>query len=308
MSLRGLGFALLAAWQISAGAQSTDGGIWHTVGGIGDGCSGRILAAAVDAAANLYVGGETFAACGDVSASNIARWDGSAWHALDSGISGIIGTVRAIAVSGNDVYVVGNFARAGSVDASNVARWDGSTWHALGSGITGTPGISEVDAVAVSGNDVYVAGTFTSAGGIAVNNVAHWDGSAWHALGTGIQNPPFGNPVAAAIALSGTDVYAGGSDLSTGNGFVQHWTEATQSWTEISGLAFNTRINALAVQNGHVYAAGKFTHIGAIDASNIAMWDGAQWSTLAGALQTKLKQWRYQRTYFMSVAATPSDI
>jgi trimeric autotransporter adhesin len=38
---------------------------------------------------------------------------------------------------------------------------------------------SVVTALAVSGNDLYAAGTFTTAGGNAANNIAKWDGSSW---------------------------------------------------------------------------------------------------------------------------------
>lgn len=33
---------------------------------------------------------------------------------------------------------------------------------------------------------VYVGGTFNSAGGVTVNKVARWNGTAWSALSTGI--------------------------------------------------------------------------------------------------------------------------
>ena len=44
-----------------------------------------------------------------------------------------------------------------------IARWDGTTWNALGSGLS-----SWVFAIALSGTDVYAGGAFTNAGGIGV--------------------------------------------------------------------------------------------------------------------------------------------
>jgi hypothetical protein len=58
----------------------------------------------------VYVGGWFTDAGGNPNADYIARWDGSQWHALGSGLSR---PVYAIAVSGTDVYVGGEFTDAG---------------------------------------------------------------------------------------------------------------------------------------------------------------------------------------------------
>jgi len=43
-----------------------------------------VYAMAADANGNVYVGGR-FSWAGEVSVSNIAKWDGTAWSALQSG-------------------------------------------------------------------------------------------------------------------------------------------------------------------------------------------------------------------------------
>ena len=85
------------------------------------------------------------------------------WENLGTGGPGAVNNpVRAIAISGTDVYVGGNFTDAGGVSGARyVARWDGTQWHALGGGINS----GAVYAIAVSGADVYVGGSFTDAGG-----------------------------------------------------------------------------------------------------------------------------------------------
>ncbi|MCB9298216.1 MAG: hypothetical protein H6559_34635 [Lewinellaceae bacterium] len=80
-------------------------------------------------------------------------------------------------------------------------------WNALGSGLNLT-----VFAIAISGSDVYVGGSFTSAGGNPnANYVARWDGNAWNALGSGL------NATVYALAVSGSDVYVGGDFDNAGS-------------------------------------------------------------------------------------------
>ena len=47
-------------------------------------------------------------------------------------------------------------------------------------------------------------GDFTWAGGVGASRIAKWNGSAWSALGSGM------NDRVSALAVSGTNVYAGG--------------------------------------------------------------------------------------------------
>ena len=38
----------------------------------------------------------------------------------------------------------------------------------------------------MSGTNLYAGGYFTTAGGVPANYIAKWDGSAWSALGSGM--------------------------------------------------------------------------------------------------------------------------
>jgi hypothetical protein len=173
----------------------------------------------------------------------IAKWDGSAWTALGSGVGG--GTyprVQALVVSGTALYAGGDFTRAGDSAANYIAKWDGSSWTALGSGLD-----SIVYALAVSGSNVYAAGVFTTAGGSSANHIAKWDGSSWTALGSGIS--PYGH--LSALAVSGSDLYAGGP-IAKWNGSI---------WSAL-GSGVNDQVNALAVSGHDLYAGGDFTKAG----------------------------------------------
>jgi hypothetical protein len=169
---------------------------WVSLGG---GTDGTVNAAVVDASGNLYIGG-SFTFVGYVLANNIAKWDGSAWTTLGSGMDSS-SEVKALAVSGTNLYAGGDFTTAGGTPAKYIAKWNGSAWSALGTGI------GDVRALAVSGTNLYAGGLFTTAGGVTANQIAKWDGSAWSALGSGISGM---NSAVYALAVSGTNLYAGG--------------------------------------------------------------------------------------------------
>jgi hypothetical protein len=183
---------------------------------------GGVYALAVSGT-NLYAGG-CFSSAGGVTANYIAKWDGNAWSALGSGMGGWAPSVSALAVTGTNLYAGGLFEWAGEVGAYGIAKWDGSSWSALGSGMGGDClNCPNVRALAVSGNDLYAGGNFTTAGGVAATNIAKWDGSTWSALGSGVDNQGSGiadNNVWALVAdgvghlfVSG-GFYVAGTNLS----------------------------------------------------------------------------------------------
>src|SRR5258707_1236971 len=109
---------LILIFQVNAATFSDAN--WISMGGL-PGANDGVLAAAVDGSGNLYIGG-VFTAAGGVTANHIAKWDGSSWGALGSGING---DVFALAVSGSDLYAGGYFTTAGGIAANYIAKWDG---------------------------------------------------------------------------------------------------------------------------------------------------------------------------------------
>ncbi|MBO9327013.1 MAG: hypothetical protein J7463_17125, partial [Roseiflexus sp.] len=257
--------------------QSQSGG-WQNLGTGLPGLNGPIYAIAISGT-NVYVGGRFTDAGGISGANNLARWDGSQWHAV-GGTNAITGTINAIVVSGNDVYVGGIFTNAGGVSgANNLARWDGSRWHAVGgtNAITGT-----VNTIAVSSSDVYIGGFFTKAGGVSgANNLARWDGSQWHAVGGGT------NGIVASIAISGTNVYIGGAFFNvggvSGTDSLARWDGSR--WHPVGGATSsginNGFVASIAISGPNVYVGGQFTNAGGVTgANNLARWDGSRWLTV----------------------------
>ena len=240
----------------------------------GQGLDNRVYSIATNGS-EIWVGG-LFNQAGDVFSKAIAKWDGSSWSGLGSGLVGgaYEPEVWAVAVSGTDVYVGGYFWTSGGAYAMNIARWNGSSWFSLCEGVSST-----VYAIATSGVDVYAGGAFYSAGEVpGTSRIARWDGYSWNALGSGM------NSTVRAIAVSGSDVYAGGYFTEAGGvpaNFIARWDGG--SWSAL-GSGMNSHVWAIAVSGSDVYAGGNFTEAGGVAANYIARWDGFSWSPLGDGL------------------------
>ncbi len=109
-----------------------DGSTWKDVGGgVTGGSFSTVINAIVKGSDGIFVGGD-FTMAGDVPAKNIARWDGTQWHALGEGIDGEVFSVYA---NGSDVYAGGHFVTVEGDTVWGMARWDGSQWYRIGNGV-----------------------------------------------------------------------------------------------------------------------------------------------------------------------------
>ena len=64
--------------------------------------------------------------------NNVARWNGSSWVTMGSGLTGGGGDrVNALTVMGSNLVAGGRFEQSGFTDISNVAKWNGSSWSAF---------------------------------------------------------------------------------------------------------------------------------------------------------------------------------
>jgi len=247
---------------------------WSALGGF-PGVNDSVLAAVVDDSGNLYIGGG-FTRVGDVPANRIAKWNGTNWSALGSGVEGSFGlhfptAVNALAVSGGDLYAGGHFTRAGGSPAISIAKWNGSSWSPLGSGVGGD---AVVLALAVSGSDLYAGGSFWTAGGSPATNIAKWNGSSWSPLGSGTGAPS--EPVL-ALAVSGSDLYAGGRFTTAGGSPANRIAKWDGNSWSVLGSGMDGLVSALAVSGSELYAGGEFT-------TGIAKWNGSSWSAVGSGM------------------------
>jgi len=182
---------------------------------------------------------------------------------------------------GPRLVIGGTFEMAGSQPVGRIASYDAATgtWSPLGTGVF-APSLAWVKVLTTRPNgELIAAGNFTSAGGVAANNIASWNGSTWSPLGGGITGPsatvqrlttlPNGDVVAAG--LFGT---AGGVTVNN----VARWDGT--SWHAMGGLAVGSgEITGLvARQNGEVFASGSVS-------GGVVRWNGTSWSPVPGAPQ-----------------------
>ena len=240
--------------------------------------------------AALYVGG-WFTTGSSAPATAIARWDGTSWSPLGSGLqwSGYPSpVVNAIAVyddgSGPAVYAGGIFDHSGSVPISSVAKWDGANWSALGSGISG-----EVWALKThddgTGPALYAAGWFATAGGIAAHSIARWNGNSWSTLGSGLLASGatcWVNALEEFDDGTGLALYAGGEFTTAGGQnahFIAKWNGA--NWSAVGGGIFGSglapQVYSLATFGGELFVGGYFDSAGGNPVRNLVAWTGTGW-------------------------------
>jgi hypothetical protein len=178
------------------------------------------------------------------------------------------GWVHTIVKAGNVIYIGGSFGRVGPVGGpfqtrNNIAAIDATTGEAT----SWNPSANAVvEAIAVSGSTVYVAGEFTTIAGVARNNIAALDNS------TGQAKPWNPNPdyLVRSLAVSGSSLYVGGKfrsiagqvrygiarfDADTGN-LLDWGPRILEQEPDFPGMVW-----AICPSGNIVYVAGEFQKI-----------------------------------------------
>ncbi|MBI1850650.1 MAG: hypothetical protein HYR85_09935 [Planctomycetes bacterium] len=240
----------------------------------------------------LYAGGE-FGGAGDVSASSIARWNGTSWSAVGDGLSGQVqclssyddGTGHPVLVAGGRMHVIGDN------DGGYIAMWDGSAWTTVGDGFLFDSGYRTVNALATfvdaTGPFLLAGGDLTfTFGGTPITNLAKWNGHSWSTFAGGTDGPV--NALGVFDFGSGPSVYVAGGfshagGVSTPN--IARWNG--HSWSALGSGLPSTAYGLGVFDDGSgrkLYSGGSFTSAGGTSANHIARWDGTRWSALGGGI------------------------
>ena len=235
--------------------------------------------------AGTYVGGnlEVF---GAATPADVFRWNGTSFQAVPTPIPGACWTLRYDPVPPGGRLLVA--ATTVSIATASLWSWDGVAWTLLGaaSGPPSSSGGPKVYDLAWydsgTGRELYAVGEFTTIGGVPANNIARFDGVAWHPLGGGL------NFDASALCVfddgSGERLYVRGR-FTLANGVA---AEGIASWdgTNLvqvgSGLPHvRDHLGLFVFDDGsgeQLYATMVST---SLDAA-VRRWDGVAWSDVGG--------------------------
>jgi hypothetical protein len=269
--------------QLSVAALATGPGGWDHLGNGGSSTipalNGKVTALNSDNPGILYVGGVFTNAGGKANADRLARWDGSAWSAVNGAVT-LNGAVDAIAYHAGHVYVGGEFTNVGgNANIDFLAEWTGTGWRSPCVGTMPNPITAQVAALQIIGNTLYVGGSFADGGGIPSADFLVACDLTTRASSSTVPSTTgaFNGAIAALTADSNGTLYAGGGFLNLGTNVgedhVAYYTGGT--WHEMGGAhAVDSLVRSLAAHGTNVYVGTEAINIdGIAQADHIVKWD-----------------------------------
>ena len=199
-----------------------------------------------------------FIQAGNVSANQIASWNGLAWASLGSGLTGGSST-PAMSVFNNDLYVFSSLSNAGGVPVHNAAKWNGTNWSAVGNGLNHWP-ISST----IFNNNIYVG---MSIGGGSASMIEKLDGSNWTNIEQNLIDSSW-RMVNDLIEFNGCLYAAGLFDTINGVTVANIARYDGNNWFAVDN-GVNGFGNYFTVLNNELYLTGRFTNAGTITVNHV---------------------------------------
>jgi hypothetical protein len=208
---------------------------------------------------NIVIGGE-FTTVSGVPATRVAKWNGSSWQAMGSGLPDV---VKCLAIYNNVLY-------AGTDGTgSNLYYWTGSAWTAV-SGFGAAVYALYTD---TANNLLYAGGKFTSPGTF----IAKYNGSTWTGVGSGLNVGSL--PAVFAVTTFKDTLYVGGSFSPATKKYLAKWNGT--SWVAPSADMPNNAVRSFSQHNDTLYVGGDFTKFGTNWVIGVAKSDGRNFWNLA---------------------------
>lgn len=207
---------------------------------------------------DLYVAG-SFGEAGGTPVLNIARFDGSGWHAL--GETETVEWIEGLLATEERLYVTGSFSAIGGQTSRRIAAWDGESWIGINpQPLSPDAPQPSIHAMAEFNGDLIVGGQIAEIGGVTVNNLARFDGSQWHPLDNGTSDGVNGI-VRALQVFQDHLIVAGGFSEAGGEpaNRVAAWDGVAWGGLAVANNSFDGPILTLALVNDQLAAGGEFS-------------------------------------------------
>ncbi len=190
------------------------------------------------------------------------------------------GTIRAILLKEDEVYVAGKFDRAEFGDEltehrriKRIARWDGESWHALGTGVSDV-----VTDLAALGDTLFLAGEFHHVANrgemFLYPHAAVFDRQSGLFVPSETLITPWEDSRGFRVTAdpsTGTGYAAVGTrtitwpDGDTESGNVLEWNSIEERWNPLGRLSqdgmFNLMMTDMLVVDRHLYISGRFDNV-----------------------------------------------
>jgi hypothetical protein len=204
------------------------------------------------------------------------RWNGTGWTQVATpnphpGESSALDAVGASSQS--DVWAVGYTASRNLQDQADLAlHWNGTTWTPVPTPTPGPaadfPGLDSVSADSPS--DAWAIGTYLP-GQRETSFTLHWDGTSWKQVPLPSSIVGTYNVLSGVAAISPTDAWATGTDLSGGQtkALLLHWNGTAWQQVPIAGVGGLGGVSAASATD--IWAIGP-------TASTMLHWNGTTWA------------------------------
>lgn len=252
----------------------------------GDGADGAITSLLTfnDGSGDAMYAVGSFSSVGGIGASHVARWDGTSWSALGTGLT--VASALTVFDDGTGLKLFASGRPAGGSPLCRLARWNGTTWTAIEGGVA-TSVFGLLGDSGTLGSYLYRCGS-ESIVAPSRPTVERWDGSAWTEVG-----PQFTGVNVRAMAVfddgSGPELYVGGAFDGVGSlitNSIARWNGS--SWSDVGGgLNHNSAVFAMAVYDDGsgpaLYVGGSFGSAGSVFTPSLAKWKGGQWHAVTSS-------------------------
>jgi len=267
---------------------------------------GRVVCLAQLPTGEIIAGGYFTHASG-TPCNHIAKWNGSRWMPLGTGMNQWV--VSVVVTESGDLVAGGWFSVAGGVACSRIASWNGVSWTPLGSGLSSdanqlkllddgsiavasegvsvwngwwwAPFVTKIRGVVSSfvrlpGGDLVLTGSYLGTDNLSLNNIARWNGTRWRPLGDGMNDWVY-----SLARMPDGDLIAAGNFAVAGGVACNRIARRNGPVWEPLGSGVDGIVYAVTPQSdGSLVAGGQFMNAGGVACNRIAQYNGTAWTAM----------------------------